>query len=159
MLSLLEEAELIDSRLSQEFSKHRDTVSKIKEAIREQREAETQALAHGDVSENAELAIARDSLRTLNARYNILLAKINSAKVATVHSTEISIGSVFRIFDVTYKQELVMKMFPEDCSYAKLGVLSIASPVGSALRGQSVGADVFLHAPSGEVHIKVLEVY
>lgn len=159
MSDLLKEAERIDARLKQEFSKYTATVAKISDAIREQREVEAQALMHGDVSENAELAIARDTLRTLNARYNVLLAKISSADVVTVHSNEIGVGSVFRILDVTYNQELIMKMFPEDCSHAKLGVLSIASPVGRALRGQSVGADVFLHAPSGEVHIKILEVY
>ena len=130
--------------------KRREIAQKIKEA-REQ----------GDLSENAEYDAAKDEQRDIEARIEEVEAILKNAEVVVeeeVDLDKINIGCKVKILDIEYNEELEYKIVGSTEANSLKGKISNESPLGHALLGASVGDEVVVEAPAGEISYKVLSI-
>ncbi|MCI5936294.1 MAG: transcription elongation factor GreA [Lachnospiraceae bacterium] len=130
--------------------KRREIAQKIKEA-REQ----------GDLSENAEYDAAKDEQRDIEARIEEIEAILKNAEVVVeeeVDLDKINIGCKVKILDIEYNEELEYKIVGSTEANSLKGKISNESPLGHALLGASVGDEVVVEAPAGEISYKVLSI-
>ena len=130
--------------------KRREIAQKIKEA-REQ----------GDLSENAEYDAAKDEQRDIEARIEEIEKILKNAEVVVeeeVDLDKISIGCKVKILDCEFNDELEYKLVGSTEANSLKGKISNESPLGRALLGATVGQEIKVEAPVGEVLYKVLEI-
>ena len=111
------------------------------------------ARAHGDLSENAEWAMAKQRQEFLRARLNNLEVRV--AELATIDLNSIprdtvGLGSKVELEDLdeggAHEYEIVV---PEEVDGAQFKI-SLSSPLGNSLIGKGVGDDVEVHTPKGK---------
>jgi transcription elongation factor GreA len=112
----------------------------------------------GDLSENAEYHQARERQALLEDRIGKLDALLKAAMIVDTHHTEaVNIGSVIDL----------KKEGKEHVKYTIVGSeeadmvnhkLSIASPLGIALKGKKKGETVELKTPKGKVSYKIIDI-
>lgn len=131
--------------------KRKEVAQKIKEA-REQ----------GDLSENAEYDAAKDEQRDIEARIEELEKILKNAEVVdtddVVKGGKINIGSVVKILDMEYKEELEYKIVGSSEADSLKGKISNESPVGKALIGATVGDVLKVETQVGILKYKVLSI-
>ncbi len=127
---------------------------KRKEVIERIREA----AAHGDLSENADYAQAREEQSFIEGRIQEIEDMIKNAEIITASTqhNHVSIGST-----------VVVKINDEQKSYTIVGSneanplegrISNESIVGKALLGKKVGDSVTITAPAGEIAYEIVEI-
>jgi len=117
-----------------------------------------EARSHGDLSENAEYDAAKDRQAFIEGRILELNDKIARAQVidpATLTSEKIVFGATVTLFDPDTDNDVTYQIVGEDEADIKAGKISVTSPVGKALIGNSVDDEVRIKVPSG---VKVYEV-
>ena len=126
--------------------------SEISEQIKEAR-------SFGDLSENAEYTEAR------NERVEGRIQELeNTLRLATivdddeVNLEKVGIGTKVRLLDIEFQEEETYTVMGPMETNAANHVISNESPVGSALMGKSVGDEVSVEAPGGEITFKILEI-
>ena len=111
------------------------------------------ARAHGDLSENAEWAMAKQRQEFLRARLNNLEARV--AELATIDLESIprdtvGLGSKVELEDLdeggAHEYEIVV---PEEVDGAQFKI-SLSSPLGKSLIGKGEDDDVEVHTPKGK---------
>jgi transcription elongation factor GreA len=111
------------------------------------------ARAHGDLSENAEWAMAKQRQEFLRARLNNLEARV--AELATIDLNSIprdtvGLGSKVELEDLdeggAHEYEIVV---PEEVDGAQFKI-SLSSPLGKSLIGKGVDDDVEVQTPKGK---------
>ncbi len=121
-----------------------------------------------DMSENATYTITRDERDMKMASKSIILDKINAYEESVgtyTPSGYIQLGSTFVLELVSVdgvRQGNVlhpMKLTPDAVSSGVSGLLSIASPVGSALIGRRPDETIEVQVPRGACVYRVREVY
>lgn len=130
--------------------KRKEVAGKIKEA-REQ----------GDLSENAEYDAAKDEQRDIEARIDELEKILKNAEVVVedeVDLDKINIGCSVLVYDNEYEEEIVFKIVGSTEANSLQGKISNESPVGKALLGQKVGANVSIETQAGTMEYKVLKI-
>lgn len=117
-----------------------------------------EARSHGDLSENAEYDAAKDRQAFIEGRILELNDKIARAQViepATLNSEKIVFGATVTLYDPDTDNDVTYQIVGEDEADIKAGKISVTSPVGKALIGNSVDDEVRIKVPSG---VKVYEV-
>lgn len=117
-----------------------------------------EARSHGDLSENAEYDAAKDRQAFIEGRILELNDKIARAQVidpAMLTSEKIVFGATVTLFDPDTDNDVTYQIVGEDEADIKAGKISVTSPVGKALIGNSVDDEVRIKVPSG---VKVYEV-
>ncbi len=144
-------AKLEDELQDLKLNKRKEVAAKIKEA-REQ----------GDLSENAEYDAAKDEQRDIEIRIEEIEKILKNAEIVTnedVGINGINIGSVVRIKDLEFDEEMEYKLVGSTEADVLSGKISNESPVGMALIGSTVGDKVKVETPNGEiVQYEILEV-
>ncbi len=117
-----------------------------------------EARAHGDLSENAEYDAAKDRQGHIEGRILYLNDRIARAEVIdpkTMVSDKIVFGATVTLFDIDQEDEVVYQIVGEDEADIKQGKISVTSPVGKGLIGNTFDDEVRINVPSG---IKIYEV-
>jgi len=130
--------------------KRKEVADKIKEA-REQ----------GDLSENAEYDAAKDEQRDIEARIDELEKLLKNAEVVVedeVDLEKINIGCSVLVYDKEFEEEMQFKIVGSTEANSLQGKISNESPVGKALLGQEVGAEVSIETQAGVMQYKVLQI-
>ena len=111
------------------------------------------ARAHGDLSENAEWAMAKQRQEFLRARlsnYEVRVAELARINLDSVPRDTVGLGSKVEIEDqdegTRTEYEIVV---PEEVD-ASLNRISLASPLGKAMLGRGEGDDVEVQTPKGK---------
>jgi len=120
-----------------------------------------EAIAHGDLSENAEYHAAKERQGHLEARISLLEDRMARAQVIdpTGQSTDrVSFGCTVRLEDTETGEEVRYTIVGEDESDVSAGRISLASPVGRALMGKAVDDTVEVKVPKGTRELDVLEI-
>ena len=120
-----------------------------------------EAIAHGDLSENAEYHAAKERQGHLEARISLLDDRLARAQVIdpSGQSTEhVSFGCTVRLEDIESGEEVRYTIVGEDESDVSEGRISLTSPVGRALMGKSVDDTVEVKVPKGTRELDVLEI-
>ena len=128
--------------------------SEISEQIKEAR-------SFGDLSENAEYTEARNEQSRVEGRIQELENTLRLATIVDddeVNLEKVGIGTKVRLLDIVFQEEETYTVMGPMETNAANHVISNESPVGSALMGKSVGDEVSVEAPGGEITFKILEI-
>ncbi|MBI3803430.1 MAG: transcription elongation factor GreA [Nitrospirae bacterium] len=120
-----------------------------------------EARAHGDLSENAEYAAAKEKQSFVEGRIRELEDKLANAEVidTTGLSTEkVVFGVTVTIMDLQNDEEKKYTIVGQDEADLKEGKISVQSPVGKALIGKRVGDSVSIVTPSKTVEYEILKI-
>ncbi|WP_448202544.1 transcription elongation factor GreA [Azospirillum sp. sgz302134] len=143
------------NRLQEEL-KHLKAVERpaVIKAIAEARE-------HGDLSENAEYAAARERQSFIEGRVAELEDKISRAEVidpARLSGSTVKFGATVTLADEDTDEEITYQIVGQDESDIKNGLLSIQAPLARALIGKSVGDSVEVSTPGGSKLYEIVTV-
>jgi len=120
-----------------------------------------QAMAFGDLSENAEYDEAKNEQAAVETRIVQIEKLLKGAKVIDeddVDTQTVNIGTKIKILDIEFNEEEEYTIVGSTGADPSKMKLSYESPVGSALLGKKVGEVVSIEVPAGIVQFKVLEI-
>jgi transcription elongation factor GreA len=120
-----------------------------------------EAIAHGDLSENAEYHAAKERQGHLEARISHIEDRLARAQVIDLTGQspdQVRFGCTVRLEDVETSEEVQYTIVGEDEADAAQGRISITSPVGQALMGKEVDDTVAVKVPKGDREFDVLEI-
>lgn len=121
-----------------------------------------EARAHGDLSENAEYAAAKEQQSHNEGRIKELEAVIGLAEIIDPSQFKgqksVKFGAKVVIVDEESDEERRLHIVGEYESNADHGKISITSPIARALIGKSQGDSVAVRSPKGTVSYEILEV-
>jgi len=118
-----------------------------------------QAASYGDLSENAAYHHAKEALAFMRGRIAELEDIVKKAKVVDEtkeKNDEVIIGSIINVECNGNKEKIAVVSLDEvDPMNNKI---SYQSPLGKALCGKCVGAEVEIETPRGKVRYKILSI-
>jgi transcription elongation factor GreA len=125
-------------------------------------QAISEALAQGDLRENAEFQYAKEEQGFIEGRILEIENKLSSAQIIDV--TEISpngkvfFGTTVKLLNLDNDEKSTYKIVGDDESDIKLNKISIYSPVARALVGKELGDCVVVVTPNGEVEYEICSI-
>ena len=120
-----------------------------------------EAIAHGDLSENAEYHAAKEKQGLIAARMALIDDKIARAQVidpSDVKTDRVRFGTTVLLSDSESGEEVTYTIVGEDEADASQGLLSVTSPVARALMNKQVDDEVTVRVPKGTRAFEVLEI-
>jgi transcription elongation factor GreA len=119
------------------------------------------AASQGDLSENAEYEQAlakRDMFQSKLVALEKRISEIASLDVSKLPKDKAAYGSKVKLLDLDSDKEFTYKLvLPEELTEDP-GLLSISSPIGSALVGLAEGDEVRIKIPAGSKRFEVLDI-
>lgn len=153
---------------------HRETMTAngyeaLKEELKRlkvvERPAVTQAIAearaHGDLSENAEYAAAREKQSFIEGRIREIESKLASADVIdpkTLSGNKVVFGATVTLLDLESDEQQKMQLVGVDEADIKRGKISFTAPMARALIGRSPGDTATVKLPKGDREYEILAV-
>ena len=140
----------------QKLQEELDRLKKVERAKNIQDIAE--ARAHGDLSENAEYAAAKERQSFIAGRIMDLEYKLATAEIidtSALVSDKVVFGATVSLIDLFKGEAKKYTIVGEDEVDLKNGKISMISPVGKALIGSKVGDIVTIKAPAGDREYEV----
>ncbi len=120
-----------------------------------------EAIAHGDLSENAEYHAAKEKQAHIAGQIAMLDDKLARAQVIDPSGQDpdkVRFGATVVLQDVETDDEVAYTIVGEDEADARQGMISVTSPVARALMGREVGDEVSVKVPKGLREFEVLEI-
>ncbi len=120
-----------------------------------------EARAHGDLSENAEYAAAKERQGFVETRIREVEAKLARAQVIDVSKLSgdrVVFGATVTILLIEKDEEQTWTIVGEDEASPEQGRIGISSPIARALIGKEPGDEVQIRAPGGIREAEVLKV-
>lgn len=117
-----------------------------------------EARAHGDISENAEYAAAKERQSFIQGKIQEIennLATSNVIDLKDLNGDKVVFGSTVSIMDVKNEKEEEYQLvgpYESDISQNKI---SVTSPIGKALIGRRIGEQAKVQTPRG---VRILEI-
>jgi transcription elongation factor GreA len=128
---------------------------RIVQAIAEARE-------HGDLKENAEYHAAREQQGFCEGRIQEIEGKLSNAQIIDIttmpEGEKVIFGSTVVIINVDTDEEVTYKIVGDDEADVKNNMISVSSPIARALIGKSIGDEVAVTTPGGEVVYEIDDV-
>jgi transcription elongation factor GreA len=116
-------------------------------------QAIAEARAHGDLSENAEYHAAREQQGFIEGRIKSIEHALSHCEIIDVTvlpaSTRVVFGATVELSDQDDGTEMRYQIVGEFEADARLGLISITSPIARALVGKSAGDVVEVAVPGG----------
>lgn len=114
-----------------------------------------EAREHGDLKENAEYHAAREQQSFCEGRIQEIESKLSLAQIIDITSIpctdKVIFGSTVDIINVDTEASQTYQIVGDDEADVKVNKISINSPIARGLVGKSVGDEVTIKTPSGEV--------
>jgi transcription elongation factor GreA len=120
-----------------------------------------EARAHGDLSENAEYAAAREKQSFIEGRIIELEDKIARAEiinVANLSGPRIVFGATVALVDEESEEEVTYQIVGEYEADLDSGRISVTAPIARALIGKQEGDTAEVHTPRGPRYYEILSV-
>lgn len=120
-----------------------------------------EARAHGDLSENAEYAAAKDRQSFIERRINELefkLANIDIIKTDKLPKDRAVFGSKVVLENIETGEDVSYQLVGPDESDIENGRISISSPLGKAIIGKKPGDELTLEVPGGKRSYELIEI-
>ena len=121
-----------------------------------------EARAHGDLSENAEYAAAKERQSFIEGRIAEIESKVSNAQVidpATLDAEGRCVfGATIELEDMTSGDSVTYQIVGDDEADIKSGKISISSPIARALIGKSAGDVADVQAPGGVRSFEIIGV-
>ena len=119
------------------------------------------ARAHGDLSENAEYAAAKDRQGFLEGRIGDLEYKLAYAEIIDpkrLPKDKVVFGSRVVLENIDTGEDVEYQLVGTDESNIEKGRISVSSPLGKALIGKRPGDELTLVVPAGKRSYQVVEI-
>lgn len=120
-----------------------------------------EARSHGDLSENAEYAAAKDRQGFIEGRINELEYKLACLEVIHPHNLpkdRAVFGSRVRLENLETGQDVEYQLVGPDESDVVKGRISIVSPLGRAILGRKPGDELVVEVPGGKRAYELVEI-
>jgi len=120
-----------------------------------------EARAHGDLSENAEFAAAKERQAFIEARIGELGYKLGNADIIDPDGQpkdRAVFASRVILENLDSGESVVYQLVGPDESNIEKGQISISSPLGKAIIGKKPGDEIVLHAPAGKRYYELVEI-
>ena len=120
-----------------------------------------EARAHGDLSENAEDAAAKDRQGFIEGRINELefkLANIDIIETDKLPKDRAVFGSKVVLENIETGEDVSYQLVGPDESDIENGRISVSSPLGKAILGRKPGDELFLEVPGGRRSYELVEI-
>jgi len=120
-----------------------------------------EARAHGDLSENAEFAAAKDRQAYLQCRIGELMYKLGNADVIDPDSLakdRAVFGCKIVLENIDTGESMEYQLVGPDESDIEKGRISVSSPLGMAIIGKKSGEEIVLQAPGGKRYYELVEI-
>jgi len=121
-----------------------------------------EARAHGDLSENAEYAAAKERQSFIEGRIVELEAKLSHAQIINPALIDADgrcvFGATVELTDVQSDDHVTYQIVGDDEADLKHGKISVSSPIARALIGKVEGDTAEVHAPGGVREYEILAV-
>jgi transcription elongation factor GreA len=121
-----------------------------------------EARSHGDLSENAEYAAAKERQSFIEGRIAELESKLSNAQIINPALLEADgrcvFGATVELEDMDSGEIATYQIVGEDEADIKDGKISVSSPIGRALIGKSAGDVAEVQAPGGVRELEILDV-
>ena len=125
---------------------------KIINAIAEARE-------HGDLKENAEYHAAREQQSFCEGRIKEIESKLAESEIIDVTKIEpsgrVMFGTTVTLFNLDTDKQSIYQIVGEDEANVAAGKISVGSPIARALMGKSIGDEVVVKAPAGDIDYEI----
>ena len=112
-----------------------------------------EARSHGDLSENAEYAAAKERQSFIEGRIAELESKLSNAQIINPAMLDAEgrcvFGATVDLEDLEGGQVVTYQIVGDDEADIKVGKISISSPIARALIGKSAGDVAEVQAPGG----------
>ena len=120
-----------------------------------------EARAHGDLSENAEYAAAKDRQSFIEMRINELefkLANIDIIETDKLPKDRAVFGSKVVLENIETGEDVSYQLVGPDESDIENGRISVSSPLGRAIIGRKPGDELTLEVPGGRRSYELIEI-
>ena len=120
-----------------------------------------EARAHGDLSENAEFAAAKDRQSFIEGRIGELGFKLANADIINpdkLPKDRAAFGHKVLLENVDTGEDVAYQLVGPDESDIEQGRISISSPLGKAIIGKKPGDELTLEAPGGKRVYELVEI-
>ncbi len=120
-----------------------------------------EARAHGDLSENAEFAAAKDRQGFIEGRIGELEFKLANADIIDAENLSkdrVVFGCRVLLENLDTGEEVTYQLVGPDESDISRGRISISSPLGKALLGKEPGAELTVQVPGGKRVYELVEI-
>jgi len=120
-----------------------------------------EARAHGDLSENAEFAAAKDRQGFIEGRISELQFKLANAEVIIpddLPKDRVVFGCRVLLENIDSGQEVEYQLVGTDESDIDKGRISIFSPLGRAILGKKPGDELTLEVPGGKRMYELVDI-
>lgn len=142
---------------------------RLKEELRKLRTVERPAVtaaieearAHGDLSENAEYAAAREKQSFMEGRIKEIESKLALAEVIdpkTLSGERVLFGATVTILDLETDEETTYQIVGLDEADIKERKISVTAPMARGLIGRSVGDTTTVRVPKGAKEYEIVKV-
>ncbi len=119
------------------------------------------AIAHGDISENAEYDAAKEAQGLNETRIAELENKLGRGQIyddENIPADKVYIGAKVLLRDLNSGEELRYTLVSEPETDYKQGQVSINSPVGRGLLGHKENESIEIKVPAGTLKYKILRI-
>lgn len=144
------------------LQKLRDELNQLKDI---ERPKASQAIADardkGDLSENAEYDAAKEAQGMLEMRIAKLEETLSNARIideSQLDTSKVLIHSKVKIKNQMNGMEMTYTLVAESEADLKSGKISVSSPIGKGLLGNSVGDIAEVQVPNGIMKFEILEI-
>ncbi len=120
-----------------------------------------QAIAFGDISENAEYEDAKTEQAFIEGKIISLENTLRYARLMEerdIRTDIVTLGSKVTLQEMKSGREVIVTLVSSVESKLKDGKISDESPVGAAILGKTVDSQVSVEAPAGTINYKIMKV-
>jgi transcription elongation factor GreA len=124
-------------------------------------QAIAQAVEMGDLRENSEYKAALERQQFVQARLGQLHLRLSQVSHLTAEDTPthlVGLGSRVTVLDLDTDQREDFMVVLAEMMDIEAGHISLASPLGRALKGRQVGEEIELRLPRGQRRLRVLSI-
>jgi transcription elongation factor GreB len=143
---------------------HQKLVDELEALLRVERPQVTQliqwAASNGDRSENADYIYGKRRLREIDRRIRFLSSRLDAALIvdsAKTVSEKIQFGATVQVLNEEGSVRNFTIVGVDELDTAK-GRISWQSPIGKNLLGKSVGDEVLIQIPAGEMTYEIVSI-
>jgi len=119
------------------------------------------ARAHGDLSENAEYTAAKERQSHLYGKVQELennLALSNIIELRGITSDKVVFGCYVSLTDTDNGEEIKYQLVGPLESDINKNTISVTSPIGRALIGNGIGAEIIVKTPGGTRNFEIIDI-
>lgn len=146
-------------------SGYKKLVSELDQLLKTERPEVTKliqwAASNGDRSENADYLYGKRRLREIDRRIRFLTQRLDAACIvdpSQIKSDKVQFGATVEIIDDegVIKEITIVGVDEVDTARCRI---SWQSPIGKSLIGKTIGDEVIVFLPAGEVNYEILSIF